>query len=121
MVNALPICKGSITRVRHTINETEESILDYFIVCNHILPLVNKMKIDVDGIITLTRFRGKVVKSDHLMLQLEILVSGLIFEGFRVQNPIKKNSSFERSFWAKAPLSIYLFVSRQLVCYKFYN
>ena len=34
VMNALPICEGIITRVRHKINRTEESILDFFIVCN---------------------------------------------------------------------------------------
>ena len=70
VVNALPICDGSITRVRHTTERIEESILDFFIVCDIILPLVSNMKIDSQGEITLTRFRGRVVKTDHRMLKL---------------------------------------------------
>ena len=72
VLNALQPCEGDITRVRHTTEHTEESILDFFIVCNQILPVVTKMKIDKNGETTLTRFRGKTVKSDHKMLKLEI-------------------------------------------------
>ena len=72
VVNALPICEGDITRVRHTRDRTEETILDFFVVCDQILPLVTKMTIDTRGECTLTRFKGKVVKSDHRMLKLNI-------------------------------------------------
>ena len=100
MVNALPLYEG-ITRVRHTINRTEESILDFFIVCDKILPLVEKMKIDVDGVITLTRFRGKVVKTDHHMLQLEIDMNYHIGkkhdrnEAFNVRNNVCQQKFFQ--------------------------
>ena len=46
VVNSLNICDGNITRVRNTTERREESILDFFIVCDQILPLVNKVKID---------------------------------------------------------------------------
>ena len=45
VINATPKCEGKITRVRHMKNKTQESILDFFIVCDEILPLVTKMKI----------------------------------------------------------------------------
>ena len=45
----------------------------FFIVCDQILPLVSKMVIDECGQYALTKYRrGKVVKSDHNMLKLEI-------------------------------------------------
>ena len=46
VVNSLNICDGNITRVRNTTERRAESIIDFFIVCDQILPLVNKMKID---------------------------------------------------------------------------
>ena len=55
VVNALPLSEGDIPRVRH-----------------QILPLLTKMTIDTRGESTLTRYRGKVVKSDHQMLKLNI-------------------------------------------------
>ena len=72
VANALQMCKGGITRVRHTKNDTEESILDFFIVCNQILPLVTTMEIDTKGEITLARYKGRIVKTDHRMLKLEV-------------------------------------------------
>ena len=72
MVNALKLCEGKITRVRNTIERKEESILDFFVVCDQILPLVTKMTIDEKGGLTMTRYKNKVVTSDHKMLKLEI-------------------------------------------------
>ena len=72
VVNALTICEGDITRVRHIKERTEETMIDFFVVCDQILPLVSKMSIDTIGEYTLTRFKGKVVKSDHRMLKLNI-------------------------------------------------
>ena len=72
VLNALPLCEGDITGVRHTKERTKVSIFNFFIVCYQILPRVTKMKINTNGETTLTRFRGKTVKSDHRMLKLEI-------------------------------------------------
>ena len=72
VINALPICEEDITRVRHTRECIEETIIGFFVVCDQILPLISHRKIDTSGESTLTRFRGKVVKSDHRMLKLNI-------------------------------------------------
>ena len=73
MLNALPLCEGSITRERRTTKGTEKGILDFFVVCERILPMVTKMVIDEKGQNALTRYRGgKIVKADHNMLKLEI-------------------------------------------------
>ena len=45
VTNALPECEGIITRVRHMQNKTQESVLDFFLVCDELLPLVTKVKI----------------------------------------------------------------------------
>ena len=41
VVNSLPLCSGNITRRRNTINGTQESILDFYVVCDKMLPLVD--------------------------------------------------------------------------------
>ena len=46
VVNALPICKGKFTRVRRTIKGIQESMIDFFVVCEKNLPLVTNMTID---------------------------------------------------------------------------
>ena len=71
VVNALPLCNGNITRRRNTVNGIQESILDFFVVCDKMLPLVTSMKIDKHGLNSLTRYKGKVVKSDHMKVELE--------------------------------------------------
>ena len=44
----------------------------FFVVCEQVLPLVSKMTIDSKGEMAMTRYRGRIVKSDHRMLKLEI-------------------------------------------------
>ena len=67
------MCEGKITRRTCINNIIKESILDFFIVCDQILPLVSKMKIDEVGQYALTKYRkGTIVKADHNMLKLEI-------------------------------------------------
>ena len=72
VANALSFCDGGITFARHTRSNTEESVLDFFIVCNQILPVVKKMLVHNKGEITLARYKDKIVKTDHRMLVLEI-------------------------------------------------
>ena len=50
VVNSLDLCEGTITRSRETINSKEESVIDYFIVCQDFLQMVSKMKIDENKI-----------------------------------------------------------------------
>ena len=52
------------------INGIQESIKDIFIVCDQILPFVNKVKVLENDEIALIRYSKKVVKSDHKVLEL---------------------------------------------------
>jgi len=72
VTNALPMCEGKVTRVKHTKKETQESILDFFLVCDKILPHVTKIIIDEKDELALTKYKRKVVKTDHRMLKLEL-------------------------------------------------
>ena len=42
VVNATNMCEGRFTRVRNI----SKTIIDFFVVCDQILPLVSKMKVD---------------------------------------------------------------------------
>ena len=80
VVNSLPCCKGSITRHRTTIVGEEKSILDVFIVCQRILPLIKHMKVDHEGKFTLTNFNAKkrlnrTVNPDHFPVILTLDLS----------------------------------------------
>ena len=72
MVNALDICEGTFTRVKVTKDGTTKTILDFFLVCDKILLHVTKIKIAEKGENALTKYKNHIVKSDHIMLTLEI-------------------------------------------------
>ena len=46
IVNSLPICKGLITRSRIRQGELVQSTLDFYVVCQHVLPYVSELIID---------------------------------------------------------------------------
>ena len=72
VVNALPLCQGKFTRVKTTRLGTSKTILDFFLVCDKILPYVTSMKIDESGESALTKYKKNIVKTDHNMLTLEL-------------------------------------------------
>ena len=77
VVNALPKCEGLITRRRQTVNGVEEAVLDYFVVCDRILPFVNWMLIDEKQENSLTNYctrnkAKKAIDSDHFTLSMEL-------------------------------------------------
>ena len=77
VVNGTQKCTGVITRYRRTVNSTEESVIDFFIVCRQFYSLVNSLLIDENRIFTLTKFstrNGKkcIKESDHNTLVLNI-------------------------------------------------
>ena len=72
VVNTLPQCDGLFTWIRHTKIGTKKSVLDFYLVCDQILPLITSMKIYENGGQSLTRYKGKVTRADHCMLELNI-------------------------------------------------
>ena len=70
VVNALPKCEGLVTRKRIKDGVTELSVLDFFVVCERVLPFIEKMVIDERKQYILTNYKnvkkgGKAVDSDH--------------------------------------------------------
>ena len=77
VVNAQNICHGVITRHRQTVNSTEKSVLDYFIVCRGFYVFIKSMIIDEERAYSLTKYSGKTgnkksKESDHNTLILEV-------------------------------------------------
>ena len=77
IVNASDKCNGIITRMKVKGRITEESVIDYFIVCQELYSLVSSMLVDEERKHVLTRYYKsngvtKVVKSDHNILLLNI-------------------------------------------------
>ena len=97
VVNALDICEGLITRSRKTIKKDEESVLDFFIVCDKMKQYIKKMTIDEEKKYALTHyFKKKCVShkthSDHNTLVLDMQVPF-----YRTKNQKKEFFNFRNS------------------------
>ena len=76
-VNSLPITEGLITRKRKYLNDVKESTLDFYVVCQRVLPFVTSMKIDNGKSHMLTNYKnvvkgGVAVNSDHYPLTMNL-------------------------------------------------
>ena len=72
-VNTLPLTEGLVTRKRKCLSEIKESTIDFYIVCERVLPFVTKMQIDDGKNHMVTNYRninsdGNSVSSDHYPL-----------------------------------------------------
>ena len=79
VVNGTDLCKGVITRYRKTSMRTEESVLDFFVVCEKFLSFITSMIVDEERKFALSKFctktgRTSLKVSDHntLILNLNI-------------------------------------------------
>ena len=78
IVNAQPLCTGSITRYRKTIRGEEKSILDHFLVCEEMFASVQSMSVDEAGCYSLTKYSSKLgsmvsaKESDHNTIFLRL-------------------------------------------------
>ena len=125
VVNSLSLCEGVITRSRNKDGKVEESVLDFFIVCNRVLPYVRKMKIDTNKEHVLTnyarlRLDGKITESDHFTqyMDLDLEIDSISTEkreilNFKNEQGQKKfkdltseNEKFSDCFKTNAPLDI---------------
>ena len=79
VVNSLNLCEGLITRRRSRNGKIEESVLDFFIVCDLILPFVTRMVIDEEKNYVLTNYQqvrkgGKSTDTDHYTEYMDLAV-----------------------------------------------
>ena len=79
VVNSLPLCDGLIIRRRRKDGVLEESILDFFVVCDLVLPHITKMVIDESKKHVLTNYQAvrygkKAADSDHLTEYMDLNV-----------------------------------------------
>ena len=77
IVNSLPLCEGLVTRRRIKASILEESILDFFVVCDRVLPHITRMVIDSDKNHVLTNYKParkgeKAVDSDHMTEYMDL-------------------------------------------------
>ena len=72
LLNSLDRCQGKITRRRQKGNRSEESILDFALVCEKLLPFCERMIIDEEKKYPLTSYLNrKVTHSDHSTLIID--------------------------------------------------
>ena len=78
VINGSNLCKGTITRKRTTVNATEESVIDHFIVCADMFNYIVSLKVDQERKYCLTKFTSRngsktcSKESDHNTLILEV-------------------------------------------------
>ena len=77
VVNSLTFCEGLITRKRSKNTILEESILDFFVVCDSILPFLKKMVVDEKKEYILTNYQSakkncKAIDSDHMTIYMDL-------------------------------------------------
>ena len=81
-VNSLPLTKGLITRSRNVAGVIQKSVVDFYIVCELVLPFISQMKIDSDKKHLLTNYKPalldlKVCDSDHMVLSMDLNLKGV--------------------------------------------
>ena len=81
-VNSLPLTKGLITRSRNVAGVIQKSVVDFYVVCELVLPFISQMKIDSDKKHLLTNYKPalldlKVCDSDHMVLSMDLNLKGV--------------------------------------------
>ena len=99
IINSLPLCEGTITRMRKTSRGMGKSVLDVFVACDKIVPYVTRMVVDEKREKVLTNYRkfkqiGRIIESDHnpIFLFLSLKFSKLINERITVYQFRNKES-----------------------------
>ena len=105
VVNSLDLCQGLITRRRSRNGIIEESVLDFFIVCDRILPYVKRMVIDEEKAHVLTNYRkvkkaGKATDSDHLTEYMDVALEIITEKPKRIEIWNLKNKKCQEMFKA---------------------
>ena len=77
VVHSLSLCKGLVTRERNRNGMKIQSILDFYVVCQRVLPSVINMEIDNDRKYMLTNFKkvrkgGRAIDTDHMTTTLKL-------------------------------------------------
>ena len=102
LVNSLDICEGKITRRRKLKHKTEESILDFFIVCEKIRIFLEKMIIDEDKVFPLSRYtKGRKIDSDHNTMVLYLNINYQMKKPYRKEFFNFKNKECQENFFSE--------------------
>ena len=80
IINAMNICKGTITRQRDLENRTEKSVIDYMMTCEDLAKDIVEALVDESRIHALTRYAKqkseiKIIPSDHNILYSKFAIT----------------------------------------------
>ena len=103
VVNSLSLCEGLVTRSRLRDGKMEESALDFFVVCNVILPHITRMVIDEEKRYILTNYKsakkgGKAADTDHATEYLDLNLKVITEKPKRVEVWNFKNTKAQQDF-----------------------
>ena len=71
VANYLPICKGIITRKRNLCTgKSEESVIDFIVICSRVLPYLTEMVIDIDNEYITTNYANSIKNQTPKQLTL---------------------------------------------------
>ena len=110
IVNTLPICKGSTTWSRMKQGTKLCSTLDFFVVCERLLPYVQDMTIDNEGNHKITNYKdgNNPTESDHTPMWIKVnlkvgperpeVIEVLNFKDEKAQHRFKENTSNTTEF-----------------------
>ena len=104
VVNSLELCDGLITRKRTTKKRTETAVLDFFVVCEHVLQFVDRMVVDEEKQYVLSNYSSSKSifskkDSDHNTLVLYLSLSLPVFENERKEIFNFKNGDCQEAFF----------------------
>ena len=101
-VNSLPLTKGLITRKRRYLDETRQSTIDFYVVCDKVLPYVSSMEIVNDKKHNLTNYsllnkKSEAISSDHapLIMEVKLEVRAVQKEKVEIHNFEEKESQLQ--------------------------
>ena len=125
VIKSLPICKGLATRTRLRQGVIVKSILDFYVVCQHVLSSVTEMTIDTDRKHIATNYskiknNGRAIDSDHLTTILKVNLKVTLekppkiviynFKGKEGKKKIKTNTTktddFSKCFMSNRPVEL---------------
>ena len=103
VVNSLSLCEGLITRSRLCQGKQERSVLDFFVVCQKVLPHVTKMVIDEERKHILTNYEkarkgGKTSETDHATEYIDLNLNIVTEKPKRVEVWNFKNHEAQAKF-----------------------
>ena len=105
VVNSTKKCQGTITRTKMVNNKLEESIIDYFLVCQDFYSYIESMIVDTDRKYVLTKYTKKkdknyTIESDHNPLIIEINIPwNSKIQQDRIEIFNLRNSDCQREFF----------------------